>query len=1184
MPFRIKDGFVVGTTTVVDSSSQLLVYQKDTTTIGQNLSKIPDVAGIRFIKINADETVTPEDAATFRTSIGAGTLSAENDTLSSVTGRGATTATAISITNTTASTSTSTGALVVSGGIGVGDGLAVGGILRATSPRFTTGINDSNGNELFLLTATASAVNELTIANAATGNGPTISATGGDANIQLNFTPKGSASSVFTSGSVVVQSNATSTSTTSGALRVAGGAGIGENLNVGGSATIGGNLTVNGTLTSVNSSTVTVDDKNIELGSVATTSNGATLSTGTNALTLTSAVSLSVGQVLTKVSGAGAFGSGTGLTVNTTTAAGAISTATVNAGGTLYSVGDIVTVGGGTGGTLRVTTTSGAPGVVTGVVVVSGGSGYSGATAATTTVTTPAGPWIASVTSTTSYTTNVNHGTAGFIIFNVGGATDFTADGGGLTLKGTTDKTLLWDQTNTNWTSSEHFNLPTGKTYKINNSTVLTNTQVLGKTMPSGSVVGDSDTQTLTNKTFTDSTTTFQDNTDNTKKLQFELSGISTATTRTLTIPNANGSIVLSDATQTLTNKTLQDSTTVFQDNTTTTKTFRLEASGITLGSGATFTVSTNGSGQISAINSTPAVAGSNYSVGDILSIDGPGSPSTKATITVATINSTGGILTFTPPTFPVGVAYTVSQTNVVSTSTVTTHSNRVYSVPLREGTFVGTGDIGTVTSTMIADGTIVNGDINASAAIAYSKLSLSNSIVNGDIVNSTIQNAKLANSAITINSASTSLGGSVTLYAGTTALQTSSATQGLTGISSIEAPTTAGSENLRELIVKSADLAAASSVTGNVTVRSGDAADGESGNLTLKSGDSGADYSSGNVTLQAGSIQGNGGLAGTVSILGSSVSNIAIDGTAGNVRITGGKVVSTATGVAKNTGSVYIDGGGSGAGGTITYGSVFIGNQANDTENGTTRVTIGKSGTEVRLPGVGTSGFVKLGANGALSADTTVVTTTGTQTLTNKTLTSPKIDEIDDANGATAIQIVATASAVNYLTVANSAAGTGVLLEPAGTDANINLRLGVKGTANIIAQDTFQTNGAINLASAAVPRVSLRGMKPANITANTVTALDSWAIASNRSAKYYIQLTQGTKFYTCEIMVLHDGTTTTMSEYSVLAFPAATASQIPVTFTSDISGGNVRLLATVTDAATTAVAVEMQRTLILIQ
>lgn len=52
-------------------------------------------------------------------------------------------------------------------------------------------------------------------------------------------------------------------------------------------------------------------------------------------------------------------------------------------------------------------------------------------------------------------------------------------------------------------------------------------------------------TQTLTNKTLTDSTTFFQDEADNTKKLQFQLSGITASNTRTLTVPDASGTIAL---------------------------------------------------------------------------------------------------------------------------------------------------------------------------------------------------------------------------------------------------------------------------------------------------------------------------------------------------------------------------------------------------------------------------------------------------------------------------------------------------------------------------------------------------------------------------------------------------------------------------------------------------------------
>lgn len=65
------------------------------------------------------------------------------------------------------------------------------GLLKATSPQVTTGINDSSGNELIKVTAVGSAVNELTISNNATGSGPIISATGGDTNIDINLVPKG---------------------------------------------------------------------------------------------------------------------------------------------------------------------------------------------------------------------------------------------------------------------------------------------------------------------------------------------------------------------------------------------------------------------------------------------------------------------------------------------------------------------------------------------------------------------------------------------------------------------------------------------------------------------------------------------------------------------------------------------------------------------------------------------------------------------------------------------------------------------------------------------------------------------------------------------------------------------------------------------------------------------------------
>lgn len=73
----------------------------------------------------------------------------------------------------------------------------------------------------------------------------------------------------------------------------------------------------------------------------------------------------------------------------------------------------------------------------------------------------------------------------------------------------------------------------------------------------SGNVVGTSDTQVLTNKTLTDSSTYFQDDGDNTKKAQFELSGIGSGQTRILSLPDADTTLVGVGVSQTLTNKTI---------------------------------------------------------------------------------------------------------------------------------------------------------------------------------------------------------------------------------------------------------------------------------------------------------------------------------------------------------------------------------------------------------------------------------------------------------------------------------------------------------------------------------------------------------------------------------------------------------------------------------------------------
>ncbi len=77
-----------------------------------------------------------------------------------------------------------------------------------TSPKIGTKILDTGGNELALLTATSSAVNEFTVANAATNNAPRLSSTGGDSNVDLDILAKGT-------GHVTVRGN-----TNSGAIQL----------------------------------------------------------------------------------------------------------------------------------------------------------------------------------------------------------------------------------------------------------------------------------------------------------------------------------------------------------------------------------------------------------------------------------------------------------------------------------------------------------------------------------------------------------------------------------------------------------------------------------------------------------------------------------------------------------------------------------------------------------------------------------------------------------------------------------------------------------------------------------------------------------------------------------------------------------------------------------------------------
>lgn len=94
-----------------------------------------------------------------------------------------------------------------------------------------------------------------------------------------------------------------------------------------------------------------------------------------------------------------------------------------------------------------------------------------------------------------------------------------------------------------------------------------------------------------------------------------------------------------------------------------------------------------------------------------------------------------------------------------------------------------------------------------------------------------------------------------------------------------------------------------------------------------------------------------------------------------------------------------------------------------------------------------------------------------------------------------------------------------------------------------------------------------------ATYTATTEVALDTFAHASFRAARYIVAMSEGSNFHSTEIMIVHDGSSVTITQYGTLKDTTL------ATFDADISGDNVRLL--VTPASTNSTVVKFQGTLI---
>jgi len=222
-----------------------------------------------FTTLSSNNTTTlGATSATAINSTPIGNATPSSGAFTTLTANGATTFTA-----NTASTSTTTGTLVVTGGIGASGAVYAGSIQNtpignatASSGAFTT--LTANGATTFTAsTASTSTSTGAVVVTGGVGIGGAVYA-GSVQNTPIgNATASSGAFTTLTSnGATTFTASTASSSSSTGAVVVTGGMGIGGNLYVGTNLVLTGNLTVNGTTTTVNSTTTTVDDPIFTLG------------------------------------------------------------------------------------------------------------------------------------------------------------------------------------------------------------------------------------------------------------------------------------------------------------------------------------------------------------------------------------------------------------------------------------------------------------------------------------------------------------------------------------------------------------------------------------------------------------------------------------------------------------------------------------------------------------------------------------------------------------------------------------------------------------------------------------------------------------------------------------------------------------------------------------------------------
>ena len=144
-------------------------------------------------------------------------------------------------------------------------------------------------------------------------------------------------------------------------------------------------------------------------------------------------------------------------------------------------------------------------------------------------------------------------------------------------------------------------------------------------------------------------------------------------------------------------------------------------------------------------------------------------------------------------------------------------------------------------------------------------------------------------------------------------------------------------------------------------------------------------------------------------------------------------------------------------------------------------------------------------------------------------------------------------------------------------TTGSNNSFIGYNAQPSAVSVSNEITLGDTNVDTLRVPGLGFYGVRTNTTVATTsATTIDSIVVATYRSARIQIQITQGTNYQVSDVLLIHDGTTASIIEYGTLATNLTLC-----TYSATISSGNALLQVNMGSATSSSVKVLSYRTVV---